>query len=337
MARFDRFRMGRTKGDKPKRLLHGVHPLPTMVTLGNLICGFASILLSMRANMPEAFVASRVPAGTAPYTPTDYLYISGLLIFFAMIFDVLDGSVARLTKSTSKFGMEMDSLCDVVSFGVAPGVLVKNLIDHHAISGELHPMLDRYIFPLLVIYLCCATLRLARYNVESEAGHRNFFFGMPSPGAAGCAAGLVILALPASHHWTISPFSVQVDQIESYLKLVRGPIILSLPFVMLGLGILMVSRVHYQHVGDKMLKGKKSFMHLLVLCIAIALIVMHHEIMLAIMFNGYMLVGLFNEIRFQLFPKHRPEAWNTAADEGVLAGAETSVKSEAPASGEPKA
>lgn len=315
MARFDRFRLKRSKSDRPKRLLHGVHPLPTIVTLGNLICGFGAILLSMRANMPIAFSEQGLPPGIAPYKPDDYLYLSGLLIFIAMVFDVLDGSVARLTKSTSKFGMEMDSLCDVVSFGVAPAVLVKNLIDHQAIEGKLHPMLDRYIFPLLVIYVCCATLRLARYNVESETGHRNFFFGMPSPGAAGCAAGLVILALPSRYHWQISPINDQVTQLENYIKDVSGSIILALPFVMLILGILMVSRVHYQHVGDKILKGKKSFMHLLVLCIAIALIVMHHEIMLALIFNGYMVFGIVNEIRFQIFPKHRPPEWDVENEE----------------------
>ena len=338
MARFDRFRLGRPKSDKPKRLLHGIHPLPTMVTLGNLICGFASIMLAMRANMPAALTQANLPPGVAPWKPDDYLYVAGLLIFLAMIFDVLDGSVARLTKSTSKFGMEMDSLCDVVSFGVAPAVLVKNLIDNQALDGKLHPMLDRYIFPLLVIYVSCATLRLARYNVESETGHRNFFFGMPSPGAAGCAAGLVILSLPASHHWQISPLTDQFNQLEIYIEHVRGPIILALPFVMLALGILMVSRVHYQHVGDKFLRGKKSFMHLLVLVIALALIVMHHEIMLALMFNGYLLFGIANEIRFQLFPKHRPPEWNIEEEGGAIDRpvANTAAKPDVSAAGEVK-
>jgi CDP-diacylglycerol--serine O-phosphatidyltransferase len=207
----------------------------------------------------------------------------------------------------------MDSLCDVVSFGAAPALLVKALLDHEAAHGKLaHPMLDRYIFPLLVIYVSCAALRLARYNVESETGHRSFFFGMPSPGAAGCAASLVIMSLPPTHHWQDSPLHEQVNQLEFYLQYLRGPILTALPFIMLGLGILMVSRVHYQHIGDKILKGRKSLMHLLVLVIALSLIVMHHEIMLAAAFNGYMLFGLFNEIRFHLFPKHRPNDWNVA-------------------------
>ncbi len=177
-----------------------------------------------------------------------------------------------------------------------------------------------------MIYVCCATLRLARYNVESETGHRNFFFGMPSPGAAGCAAGLALMSLPASHHWAISPLNEQFRQLELYLRFARADIVFALPFIMLGLGILMVSRVHYQHVGDKILKGKKSFMHLLVLVITLALVVMHHEIMLALAFNGYMLVGLANEIRFQIFPKHRPPEWTTPED--AAAGAESGNKPE---------
>src|ERR1043165_9031388 len=124
MPRFARFRMGRVKGEK-RRLLAGIHPIPTMVTLGNLVCGFASIMLAMRANN----IPVMLPPGAVHYKPDDYLYLAGILIFVAMIFDVLDGSVARLTKSTSKFGMEMDSLCDVVSFGAAPAVLVKSLLD----------------------------------------------------------------------------------------------------------------------------------------------------------------------------------------------------------------
>lgn len=306
MKRFERLR-NRLKPGK-KRFVMGVHPVPTMVTLGNLVCGFCSIMLAFKAGS----LASQ-PAVAGEYNAEDLLYFAALLIFGGMIFDVLDGSVARLTKSTSKFGMEMDSLCDVVTFGVAPAVLVKTLIDMHIGRGQPYPMLDRYIIPLLVIYVSCAALRLARYNVESSAGHSSFFFGMPSPGAAGCAASLVLMVLPATHHWAISPLKNQVNQIEPYVENVGHWVLISFPIIMLGLGILMVSRVHYQHIGDKILKGKKSFMHLLVLFVVLALLVMHHEIMLAVAFNGYMLFGLINELRFQLFPKNRPAEWNVPA------------------------
>ena len=303
MARFERFRISRVRPGKP-RLLLGIHPLPTMVTLGNLICGFASIMLAMRANAIASAVA------TGHYKPEDYLYFSGLLIFIGMIFDVMDGGVARLTKSTSKFGMELDSLCDVVSFGVAPAVLVYNLLEWQARNDFVLPWLDRYLFPMLIVYVTCAVLRLARYNVESESGPVGYFFGMPSPGAAGCAAGLVILALPATHHWPISPLTAQVSVVESYLPAVRSHLLVALPFIMVGLGILMVSREHNAHIGRRFLRGKRSFMQVIILSIMLGLVLMHHEIMLALAFNGYLLLGLLNELRMQLFPKQRPPEWS---------------------------
>jgi CDP-diacylglycerol---serine O-phosphatidyltransferase len=298
MARFGRLRLKRS--DKPKRLLMGIHPVPTMVTLGNLLCGFGAIVLAMRANQP--------PSGLKP---EDCMHIAGLLIFVAMIFDVLDGTVARWTKSTSRFGMEMDSLCDVVSFGVAPAVLVKAMIDQQLARALLdptamNPMLDRYVYPMLAVYVCCAAMRLARYNVEADTGHRDFFFGMPSPGAAGCVASLVLLIIPAP---LLTSQFAENTRLEDWRRTIANPVLMSLPFIMLVLGVLMVSRVHYPHIGERLLRGKKSFMHFIVLGLALVLIVMHHEVMLALTFNGYMLIGLLNEVRYQFFPSHRPAGW----------------------------
>src|SRR5688572_5574010 len=155
MARFGRLKLRRS--DKPRRrLLMGIHPVPTMVTLGNLLCGFGAIVLAMRADHPPAGMKAE-----------DCLHIAGLLIFLAMIFDVLDGTVARWTKSTSKFGMEMDSLCDVVSFGVAPAVLVKAMIDLQLDTVDQFKI-GAYVWPLLAVYVSCAAMRLARYNVEAD-------------------------------------------------------------------------------------------------------------------------------------------------------------------------
>lgn len=298
MARFGR----KNAGNKPRRLLLGVHPIPTLVTLGNLLCGFGSIILAMRAfNPPTTEFHS--------FTSNDCLYCSGVLIFLAMIFDVMDGKVARWTKSASTFGMEMDSLCDVVSFGVAPAVLVKAMIDQQLMSSESYPMLDRYVWPMLAIYVSCAALRLARYNVESTRVHRDFFYGMPSPGAAGCVASLAILIIPGNHRLIDSQLR-ELTVLEGISKSLHRPVLMAMPFVLLGLGVLMVTRVHYPHIGDRLLRGRKSFMHLLVLITALALIVMHPDLMLAIGFNGYMIFGLINEVRLQLFPSLRPADWN---------------------------
>jgi CDP-diacylglycerol--serine O-phosphatidyltransferase len=319
MARFGRLRL---KGSgKPRRLLMGIHPVPTMVTLGNLLCGFGSIVLAMRAGHP--------PTGL---TANDCLHLAGLLIFVAMIFDVMDGTVARWTKSTSKFGMEMDSLCDVCSFGIAPAVLVKAMIDQQLVMAladkqTQYPMLDRYVWPMLAVYVCCTAMRLARYNVEADTGHRDFFFGMPSPGAAGCVASLAILITPAN---VLSNKFANNNRLEEWSVVLFQPVLWMLPFVMLLLGILMVTRVHYPHVGERMLRGRKSFMHFMVLGLALVLIVMHHEIMLAAAFNGYMLLGLLNEVRYKLFPGQRPAGWMESSEPAAPA-APSSDKPPAPA------
>jgi len=301
-------RFGRLRGtDKPRRLLMGVHPVPTMVTLGNLLCGLGSIMLAMRASHPPSDLNLDAAA---------CLYWSSLLIFAAMLFDVMDGKVARWTKSTSKFGMEMDSLCDVVSFGVAPAVLVKVMIDLQLGTGTPYWLKDRFIFPLLGVYVCCAALRLARYNVESDSGHRDFFFGMPSPGAAGCVASLTMLIIPGVSHR--GPIDL-LQPMEQFRAAAFHPLMVSLPFIMLGLGVLMVSRVLYAHVGDRFLRGRKSFMHLLMLGLILVLFVMQHEIVFALAFNGYMLLGLVNEIRYQFIPSHRPAQWLQSMEPAVPA------------------
>jgi len=305
MARFEKLRLKRE--GKPRRLVLGVHPVPTMVTLGNLLCGFAAIILAMRAENP--------PREFYNFNAHDCLRISGMLIFLAMIFDVMDGKVARWTKSTSKFGMEMDSLCDVVSFGVAPAVLVKAMIDLQLKTDHPFPMLDRFVWPMLAAYVCCAALRLARYNVEAETGHRDFFFGMPSPGAAGCVASLCILIIPSDHASTVQAMQPITGAgfdsvIEGARREIFFPVLVGMPFLMLLIGILMVTRVHYPHIGHRLLRGKKSFMHLMILGLALVLTVMLHEIMLAIAFNGYMLFGLINELRFHFVPSKRPKDWD---------------------------
>jgi len=289
------------------RLLVGVRPLPTMITLCNLLCGFGCIVLAMRADNP--------PSQFHGFSTADCLYVGSLLIFLAMIFDVFDGQVARWTKSTSKFGMEMDSLADVVSFGVAPAVLVKASID----TMGTFPIPDRYVWMLLAVYVCCAALRLARYNVESETGHRDFFFGLPSPAAAGCAASLVLLITQdVQHHlphWHPSAIGTSMTWVEGWREQCYEIVLTGMPFVLLCLGILMVSRVHYIHMGDRLLAGRRSLMHLLLLVLLLVLVAMMHEVMLAVLFNGYVIFGVVNELRYQLFPSTRPEGWVASTEE----------------------
>jgi CDP-diacylglycerol--serine O-phosphatidyltransferase len=282
--RFRRFRIGKSR---PRRRLLSVRPVPTLITLGNLLCGFGAIILSMRAHNP--------PQG---WDLNQCLYWAGILIFAGMIFDMLDGRIARLTKTASRFGLEMDSLCDVVTFGVAPAVVVKAALD--ALGPNSIWLLDRYVWPLMAVYVCCAALRLARYNVEAGSSHSDVFFGIPSPAAAGCVASLVVLITSAPT--ATGPFSIYLNPVSWPSQVVHG-ILLSLPFLMLLLGVLMVTRVRYIHAGDRLLGGKKSFMHLMMLGLGIVLVIMQHEIVLVLAFNGYLVSGLLNEAICQLKPR----------------------------------
>ncbi len=146
---------------KPAR---GKSILPSILTTGNLFCGFFALIAAIEGHFFRAAVA----------------------ILAAMVFDILDGRVARLTGTTSRFGLEYDSLCDLVSFGVAPAILV--------FTYALKPY-GRYGWLAAFIYVATAALRLARFNVQTLSD-RAYFSGLPSPAAAGVISSTVLLT-----HW----------------------------------------------------------------------------------------------------------------------------------------
>ena len=147
-----------------------INVLASAITIFSLYFGLASIFWSIRAN----------------YVLASYL------IFFALICDMFDGTVARITNSTSEFGKELDSLCDLVSFGVAPAVLI-----YHAYWQEYESRIPGAIgrtgSVMAIIFVICAALRLARYNVFQSAT-RDSFTGLPSPAAGGAIAAFVLFA-----------------------------------------------------------------------------------------------------------------------------------------------
>src|SRR5437016_12302038 len=152
--------------DKRRR---GIVLLPSLLTTGNLFCGFFALLLTVEGRYADASLA----------------------IFVAMIMDLLDGRVARLMKATSQFGVEFDSLADVVSFCVAPAFLVYSF----ALKD-----LSRPAWFGAFLFVICGALRLARFNVHTGAVDRRYFVGLSTPAAAGVAASAVILlqGVPAS-------------------------------------------------------------------------------------------------------------------------------------------
>lgn len=138
----------------------GVYLLPNLFTTAALFAGFYAIIAAMRGDFENAAVA----------------------IFIAMLLDGLDGRIARLTNTSSKFGAEFDSLSDMVSFGVAPALVVFSW----ALGG-----LGKFGWSAAFIYVACAALRLARFNTQIETADKNYFTGLASPAAAGIIASTV--------------------------------------------------------------------------------------------------------------------------------------------------
>ncbi|MBI2932257.1 MAG: CDP-diacylglycerol--serine O-phosphatidyltransferase [Planctomycetes bacterium] len=261
-----RFRFWRFR----RRRVRTVAILPTLLTLANGVCGFLALLEISKGHFDRA----------------------GYLILVAMVFDALDGKVARLTRTATNFGAQMDSLCDLITFGVAPGFLV------YAINYDSDPakmlLPERVLLVVCVFYAMCALLRLARFNVETtpdDASHLSFS-GLPSPAAAGTIASAVI-------PWNAFP---DWPLIEAAANLVaRG-----LPFVAFLLGILMVSRIRYAHLVNQLFRGYRPFVRLVELAIVVLLVVIFHEIAIFLAFAGYALTGPLLWARWRLFPKSVP-------------------------------
>jgi CDP-diacylglycerol---serine O-phosphatidyltransferase len=148
--------------DHPRRnrLRRGVYLLPSLLTMGNMFCGYACVVYAMRGEYETA----------APF------------IGFAVVLDMLDGRIARMTGTTSAFGVEFDSLADVISFGVAPAIL--------SFAWGLSP-LGRLGWAVGFLFVAAAAMRLARFNIQSSGGDKRYFVGLPSPAAAAIPASTV--------------------------------------------------------------------------------------------------------------------------------------------------
>ncbi len=233
--------------------------VPTLLTLGNAVCGLASIAYASRIGKE----------GFSTDLATTYLAVSGWLILAAMVFDALDGFAARLFKSAGRFGAELDSLCDAVSFGAAPAFLLMQLG-----PGWDQPLAHRLLAAVAALYLMCTILRLARYNVESLDGSVSAkrFRGLPSPAAAGCIAALAVLRGAYSS-------AVVHAALESWAT--AGAFLVAM---------LMVSQVSYPHLTKQMLRGGRTAVPLLLT--TAVLLVLAREAAVALLFWGYALVGL---------------------------------------------
>jgi CDP-diacylglycerol--serine O-phosphatidyltransferase len=224
-----------------------------------------------------------------------------MLVFLAMVFDALDGKIARITRSSSEFGAQLDSFSDLLTFGVAPALLAKVLIEHEgAVLGyEGHPRLH---FLAAAAFSLMAILRLARFNLENEpeeSSHQEFK-GLPSPAAAGALTSTLWLYLVLTRPevvevveggWT--PFG----RLTGWMKAIEWtPVFAGLPVVLvvllIGLGLLMVSRVLYVHFVSVLAGDRSQFVTLVGVVFALFLFFLAPVPALFLSFNGFVLFGL---------------------------------------------
>lgn len=242
--------------------------LPTLLTLCNAACGFGAITIAAKIG-PEQIGGPEL------------LITAAQLIFLAMLFDMLDGSAARLTNQTSDFGAQLDSLCDAISFGVAPGFILLQLAnpDHHLLAQASLTLPPRLLWAIAVLFMACAILRLARFNVESdEEDSHEFFSGLPSPAAAGVVASFPIGIRELNE--TILPGSL----LSTYLL---PTLAILLPLITLGAAILMVSRIRYAHVFNQMIRGRRSRIQILQIVFAMVLVFVVREMALPVLFCAF--------------------------------------------------
>ena len=232
--------------------IRAVAVLPTLLTLGNLICGFFAIVVASRIDKPGAvdFVpAPRIESARQlilSSDPTHNLMLCGALILLAMLFDAVDGQVARLTRGISDFGAQLDSLCDLVSFGIAPAFLLVKMCPQFA---SLH---SEAIWSIAGLFACCAALRLARFNVEtdSEDDHTSFA-GLPTPAAAAVIASFAVLSFKLRNEINHENY-IGYDWWMQRL----------LPVFSVLIALLMVSRIRYPHPLTQFVRGQRSFAHI---------------------------------------------------------------------------
>jgi CDP-diacylglycerol--serine O-phosphatidyltransferase len=263
-----RLRFLRRASSRRRRRFHrGVALLPGLLTVGNMFCGYACVIYTMRGAYETA----------------------ALFIGAAILLDMFDGRIARLTGTTSDFGAQFDSLADVISFGVAPAVL--------AFGWGLAP-LGRLGWAAGFLHVTAAAMRLARFNIQS-GGDKRYFVGMPSPPAAGVTAATVF-AYPAGFSGSSSAIPV--------LVMVLVP------------AFLMVSTIRFRSFKTIDLQVRRPYTVLLLLAVGITLIVIQPRIVLAGMAYVYLASGFIGLALSRL--RHREPESPAGADVATAGAAD---------------
>jgi CDP-diacylglycerol---serine O-phosphatidyltransferase len=233
-----RLRFLRRINDRPRRRFRrGVYLLPSLLTMGNMFCGYACVVYAMRGEFETA----------APF------------IGFAFVIDGLDGRIARMTGTTSAFGVEFDSLADIISFGIAPAIL--------SFAWGLQS-LGRLGWAAGFMFVACAAMRLARFNIQSASGgDKRYFVGMPSPAAAAVPAATVF-----AYPWGLDDYRAALPA----LAMVIVP------------AVLMVSTIRFRSFKTIDSQGRKPYTVLIFVAAGIMLIATHPRFTLVAMAYSYL-------------------------------------------------
>jgi len=268
------------------RQIRAIAVLPTLFTLGNLVCGFFAIVVAAR--IAKSGTIDFVPAPKletarqliGSVDPTHNLMLCGVLIFLAMLFDMFDGQVARLTRTASDFGGQLDSLCDVISFGVAPAILLVKMCPQFT---NLH---REAVWLIAALFACCAALRLARYNVETdETDDPGWFAGLPTPAAAAVVGSFAILSYTLRNE-------INFEIYENYDWWMQR----LLPPFAACVALLMVSRIPYPHLVTQLFRGKRSFSHVVTIVVILMALLTVRWYAIPILGCGYVAIPALRAI-----------------------------------------
>ncbi|HRY29235.1 MAG TPA: CDP-diacylglycerol--serine O-phosphatidyltransferase [Elusimicrobiota bacterium] len=251
------------------RLRQGIYMLPTLFTVGNMALGFFSLIKTMAHEFSAAATA----------------------VIVAHVLDILDGRVARLTKTESKFGIELDSLADWISFGIAPAFMMYELVlKQNRLWG----------FPVALLFVICGGLRLARFNIKAHMGEAKtpYFVGLPIPAAGGMLAIFTLLYDILEVGKPVRTLKVVMKQVPAFYDFV--------PAIMFVLALLMVSQVRYSSLKQINLLRPRTMRALVFTLVAILMIYVYPQNTIFILYVSYIGWGMIDYF-LRHVRKERPE------------------------------
>lgn len=253
---------------KKEELKKGIYIIPSLFTLANMTFGILSIIASIDGNFIRA----------------------AWFLIGALACDILDGRIARLTKTTTVFGMQLDSLSDLISFGIAPAIMMYMMI--------LKPM-EFIGISIAVLFVLCSALRLARFNTLSQTGEiHKHFVGLPTPASAGVIISFVLsyqLLTSKEYSLNFNTIPVLMEVIPSFLKI--------MPIVMVVLSFLMVSNIPYMSFKTTKLTKVRTIELLAVLIVLVIVVIVYPQNSIFIIFFIYAVSGLLSYVLRFIFRK----------------------------------